>query len=387
MALALAAVLVAASAPGLQIDWQAPAGCPQAAELRARIDSLVGAAAVRADLTVRGRVTASGEKWTLTLELVREGSAETRTLEDRACRGVAEAAAVVIAVAIDPRAGTPVVPEAPVPGVGAGVPEGPVPGDSSLVPAVRDDRVAPVPGDSSVVPAVRDDQVAPVPGDSSVVPPGPVPGDSSVVPPGPATDRDAPAVGEDAAARPGAKDVSRRTERWTLGLRVGGGVGFARLLPGAHGVLDAGLGLGGRGWRVEGSGLFVPPVRASASEAIGGVFRLGAGELRGCGVPALRRAAIGFPVCAGLQLGAMYGRGEGTGLAETAARRALWAAMRLGAAIRWRPRDGAVALWLGVDAIVALTRPKFVTAGGVVVHEAARIGGQVSVGVEVLLRR
>jgi hypothetical protein len=184
--------------------------------------------------------------------------------------------------------------------------------------------------------------------------------------------------------------MSRGTgRRLALGVKVGGGVGFIKLLPGVHGVVDVGLGLEGRGWRVEASGLFVPPVRVVVEEGVGGVFRAGAGELRGCGLPALRGGALAFPLCVGLQLGAMHGAGEGSRLVEQSAARSLWAASRIGAAIRWRPRGGRVGLWLGIDAIVALVRPEFVTAtetGTRLVHRVARIGGQVGLGVEVRVR-
>lgn len=347
MALALAVLAVLG---GLQIDWQAPATCPQGDEVRARVESLVGAAAERADLTVTGRVAQAGERWTLVLELVRKDSRESRTLSDRACRGLAEAAALVIAVAIDPRAS----------GIGAPVPE---------------DRTAerePVPGDSVVV-----------------VPPPPVPVTESVVPaasgpvdvsPTEAPVDARPIVTAVAAPRPAPPRIA-------VSVKVGGGVGFVRLLPAVHGVIDLGLAIAGRGWRVEASGLFVPPVRgASDTPGIGGVFRVGAGELRGCGVPALRGGVLGLPLCAGLQLGAMHGKGEGAGLAVQQSARSLWAALRVGPALRWRPRDGRVALWLGVDAVVALTRPLFRTAGMVTVHETQRFGGQATVGVEVRLR-
>jgi hypothetical protein len=351
MVLALLAVL---GASGLQIDWQAPGACPQGEELRARVESLVGEAAGRADLTVTGRVAQAGEKWTLVLELVREDSRESRTLSDRACRGLAEAAALVIAVAIDPRAS----------GIGAPVPEDrsverePAPGDSTVVPpppAPVTDTVAPVAEGPAVVPVVEAPTIAPVEAPPIVTAPG-------------------------VAPKPAARRIA-------VSVKIGGGVGFVRLLPGVHGVIDGGLAIAGRGWRVEASGLFVPPVReTSGTPGIGGVFRVGAGELRGCGVPALRGGVLGFPLCAGLQLGAMHGKGEGAGLAVQQSARSLWAALRIGPALRWRPRDGRVALWLGVDAVVALTRPLFRTAGMVTVHEVARLGGQATVGVEVRLR-
>ena len=66
--------------------------------------------------------------------------------------------------------------------------------------------------------------------------------------------------------------------------------------------------------------------------------------------------------------------------------RALWVALRPGVALRWRPRGGRVGLWLGIDAIVPLVRPRFESEGGVPVHRAAAIGGQATLGVEVRLR-
>ncbi len=358
MVLALLAVL---GASGLQIDWQAPGTCPQGEELRARALSLVGEAAERADLTVTGRVAQVGEKWTLVLELVRKDSRESRTLSDRACRGLAEAAALVIAVAIDPRAS----------GIGAPVPEDSSPGSE------------PVPRDSTVVPP------PPAPVTEGLRPMEGVPATQGASVPAEATEgpRVQPAA---ASGSPGSTPVvaaEPAAPRVAVSVKIGGGVGFARLLPGVHGVIDGGLAIGGRGWRVEASGLFVPPVReTSDTPGIGGVFRVGAGELRGCGVPAVRGGVLGFPLCAGLQLGAMHGKGEGAGLAVQQSARSLWAALRIGPALRWRPRDGRVALWLGVDAVVALTRPLFRTAGMVTVHEVARLGGQATVGVEVRLR-
>lgn len=377
MVLPLAALLLLAPAEGLRLDWQAPAGCPDGAALRARVVDLVGAEATRqATLGARARVRGRAGRWTLELALVREGGEDRRTLGDPDCRALAEAAALVLAVAIDPQArlGGPVPEDSP--------PADPaVPPDSSLVPLPPGEpgpsgpALPPVPRDTSVdtanvdipnvdAPPQLDAPARPVPGDS--------PNTDAPAPPAP------PVPGDSAAARP----------RWLqLGLRLGAGLGFTRLLPGPHAALDLGLGLEGRGWRVELAGLFVPPVRgvAASDPGIGGVFRLGAGELRGCGVPALRARPLAFPLCVGLQFGAMYGRGT-SGLPVAQAARSPWVATRLGGALRWRPRDGRVGLWLGLDAIVALTRPAFVTAGGVLVHEGARLGGQASLGLELRLR-
>jgi len=355
---------LAAPAPGLSLDWQAPAGCPDQATVRGRVAAMLGAAAIEgSDLAASGRVRASGEGWRLELELVRAAGRERRSLADRDCAALADAAALMIAVTIDPRvavalpqAREAVVPEVVVPE--AVVPEVVVP---PPLPAVPQDRPA-VPEDR---PAVPEDRAAVAPRAASEAVPQDSPGAPEAVP------KDRP--------------VRRRIE---LGLRAAAGASFTRILPGPSAALELALALGGRGWRVELGGGFAPPVRTtvSATPAIGGSFRLGFAELRGCGVPALRRAPLAFPLCVGLQVGAMHGQGEGAGLEQKLAARSLWLATRLGGALRWRPRDGRVALWLGLDAIVALTRPSFETAGGVRVHRAAGVGGQALVGVEVRLR-
>jgi len=95
---------LAAPAPGLSFDWQAPAGCPDQASVRGRVAGMLGAGAVEgSDLTATGRVSASGEGWRLELELVRAAGRERRTLADRDCAALADAAALMIAVTIDPR--------------------------------------------------------------------------------------------------------------------------------------------------------------------------------------------------------------------------------------------------------------------------------------------
>ena len=194
---------------------------------------------------------------------------------------------------------------------------------------------------------------------------------------------DAAAGADEVALKTGAKgQVAARGSGLRVGLRVAAGVGFARILPGPSAALGLTLSLAGRGWRAELGGVYAPPV-VGGSAQIGGVFQLGAVELRGC--PALRRGRFELPLCVGLQLGAMQGSGRGSGLTATYTARSLWLAATLGGALAWRPRER-FGLWLQVDAIGALVRPSFVTVGGATVHEAARFGGQALAGVEVRLR-
>lgn len=377
MLLALVLSLVAPAA-GLRLDWQAPAQCPDGAALRGRIERMIGAeATARADLQATGVVRTQGARWILELDLVRAGGRERRTLVDGECGALADAAALVIAVAIDPQARAlepePPVPEDSEPGAVVPAPPG------AVVPAPPGPVVPGSGGPKEPVLADRSD--VPGPEDRSG-------GSGASAGPVVAVPEDRLGPGqpqEPVVAGAGSRDRSAR--RLQVSLRAGAGLGFVRVLPGVHAALDLGLALAGQLWRVELAGVFAPPVRTSSEDpAIGGVFRLGAGELRGCGVPGPRGSDVSFPLCVGLQVGAMHGRGVGSGLEVKQEARALWLATRVGPAVRWRPRGGRVGLWLGLDVLVALTRPAFETAGGVRVHEAARVGGQASLGVEVRLR-
>lgn len=356
LAVLMAATIVAAAepSPGLALDWTAPPGCPDQAEVYARVVRRTGQeAADRASLTARATVREAGPgRWTLTLELTGATGGGRRELSAPRCEELVEAAALVVAIAVDPRAalatGEVVVPAPPELTQGEGS-KGQVVKDMSS-------REGP------------DGQVGKDMSDGPRAPPRP-------------TDEVAAPVAEE-PARLEAPAPAERPRSVRVGLRAAAGVSFARLLPRPSAAVSLALSVSGKRWRAELGGLYAPPV-TGGDGVIGGLFQAGAVELRGC--PVLRRGAVEVPLCVGLQIGAMQGRGRGTGLATTTTARSPWLAATAGAAVGWRPR-GRVGLWLGADAIVALLRPSFVTAGGVKVHEAARFGGQLLAGVEVLLR-
>lgn len=362
------AALVGPPEPGLVVQWEAPAGCPDAAAVRARVVRLVGeAAAGAARLTARAAVRAEGGRWALDLELSGETGTGRRALAAARCDELAGAAALVIAIAVDPRAALA--------GPAAAAWEGPdVPGVEDRSQETGED------GGSGVVP------LPPAPeGEAPGVGEAQADGAADGPPVGGAG-RGAPPVEvalEDRTGETGREgQVRRDRSRVRIGLRATAGIGFARILPRPGATVGLTLSAAGRGWRVELGGVYLPPVPGGTA-AIGGLFQLGAAELRGCPAPAWRRIEV--PLCAGLQIGGMQGRGRGSGLTRTDTARALWLAATLGAALAWRPRER-VALWVQADAIVAILRPSFVTVGGMTVHEAARAGGQALVGVEVRLR-
>ena len=93
----------------LRVTWEAPAGCPSEDDVRARVDALLGGSQTAASgagmvVDARARVMSDGT-WSVSLQLASEDGARIRTIPGgRDCAEAAEAAAVVIAIAIDPEA-------------------------------------------------------------------------------------------------------------------------------------------------------------------------------------------------------------------------------------------------------------------------------------------
>jgi hypothetical protein len=91
----------------LQLAWQSPDGCPDAARARAEIEQLLGhppdapiARAVSADV----RIEPAAPRWHMTLRLTRPDSVGERSIDGGSCEEVASAAELVIAMALDPTA-------------------------------------------------------------------------------------------------------------------------------------------------------------------------------------------------------------------------------------------------------------------------------------------
>lgn len=81
----------------LELDWQAPAGCPQAGSVRARVRALLGDAAQEmARLHAAGRVERVERGYRLTLSVHEAGAARERVIESTSCSDLAGAAAVAL---------------------------------------------------------------------------------------------------------------------------------------------------------------------------------------------------------------------------------------------------------------------------------------------------
>lgn len=91
---------VRAAEPDGWLRWRAPADCPRAAEVEARVATLLGgSASAAAELRVVGEVRRDGQRWVLRLVARRGGGAQRRTLYHEDCAVLGEAAALLVALA------------------------------------------------------------------------------------------------------------------------------------------------------------------------------------------------------------------------------------------------------------------------------------------------
>jgi hypothetical protein len=136
-----AAVLVAwggrarAAEPELGLTWQAPQGCPSPADVEAQFVRLLGGATrlpsgKHIDATAVVRVSAA-DRWSLELATVLDGAPGRRHLTGDSCASVSSAAALILALMIDPAAAERAILAPPTRG-----PEPPRPPPATTAPAV-----------------------------------------------------------------------------------------------------------------------------------------------------------------------------------------------------------------------------------------------------------
>jgi hypothetical protein len=86
--------------PSAAVQWDAPAACPDDAAVEGRIAALVGDAVVVTPATAR--VEQHGDRFEVELVTWIDGGSQRRVLAASSCDALADAVAVVIAVALDP---------------------------------------------------------------------------------------------------------------------------------------------------------------------------------------------------------------------------------------------------------------------------------------------
>lgn len=294
-----ASILAATLAAPLELGWRAPESCPDVTAARATIDALLDGHApdparrVTADVVIE----ADAAGFLARVRIVEGDAVGEREVVAPTCEEVADASALIVAMAIDPRLGGSDAPSPDVPqALDTAVPE-------PVVPTPSGERAARLP----TTPRAADD------------------------PP---------------AVRP-----ARARLRGLVRASAGVGVGT---VPTVTGVVAIGLGVAGPRWRAElDADVWTPRRRDDVT--IGVEVTGWSVGVRGCGSPLARRLEI--PLCIGARAGAAHGRGVG----DLVARRqvAPWLSATLGAGL-WGWITPRFALALDVDAVVALTRPAFV---------------------------
>lgn len=302
-----------------ELSWDAPAQCPSVEQVRERVDELLVVAPAEGEaIAAEVQVVASEAGFVASLRL-RSGEQEgLRELGDPDCRELAEALALIIALAVDPElmSREPIAAEEPEP-----VAEEPEP--------VADEQPDPVeeqPDPKEEAPDPIEDQ-----------PPEPPP----------------------------------TTSLRGFGLALRGGAAFAVIAP-ASARVQLSASSFGRWWRAElGISTSIPqPIDI-------GRFSITAAELRGCFVP--ERRAVEFPLCVGVEAGAMTGVGTvGGGRRATAP----WLAASPGVGVSWVLLQDRLALDLRADALLPIVRPAFASDEGRLLLRAG-FGAQVLAGLEV----
>jgi hypothetical protein len=107
VALALAATARAASdsTPKLELVWDAPAECPDAAQVRAQVDALLPNDGERAPRSLRAKaqvIRGEAGSWHLVLVLVSERSLDQRELVGDSCQALVDSVAVMLALQLNP---------------------------------------------------------------------------------------------------------------------------------------------------------------------------------------------------------------------------------------------------------------------------------------------
>lgn len=326
--LALIAAPVEPASPRISVRWSAPVGCPDQSSVVEAVRELSGAEVVEEgeDLTATVEVTTRDAGYELSLSVVTETATRVRVLEAADCQVLVRAAALVVAVALDP---VLVVSRWPAP--------------------------APAP--------------VPEPEPASVPAPAPEP---------------APVVPEPAPA-PAPAPPQRRGELGALEYGVGLNVGVVGLtLPGVGPSFGVAPFVGFERMHLRLGAQYRAPRRETLprNTDAGARFQLAAGGVRLCpnAMPG-RDRRVRIPLCAGVDVGAVFADAEGSAVRNGTSARSFWAAATFEAGVSVQVARF-VSLTGGFEAGVALSRPRFSLDGGGQVHRVGRFAPRGIVGAQ-----
>jgi hypothetical protein len=335
MCLWLLGVNEAAAAPSwLELRWPELAGCPTQVEVEAATHQLTDGEAPQ-PVTAEAVLTADAAGYSLQLRVRDAGGVQQRTLKSPRCEALADATAVILAVAAAPL------------GVAARLVAVPPP------PRIEDvARDPPPPRIEDVPPPPRIEDVAldPAPPSSA---PEPLSPPASMAAPSP--------------RRPGL----------ALGFGVAAGIGPTKRFGAG---LSGNLALLWRRARLDlrGSGWFPSAVSIPSQPTAGADLQLAAGALRGG--PRFLLGTLALELSGGLELGAL--RASGFGLAHNERSRGLWAAGLLALGLQSRPLRW-LSLGLEVEGLVAFTRRRYSTTDGGVFYRVPPLGLRLGGGIAV----
>ncbi|MEM9456447.1 MAG: hypothetical protein AAGF11_19860 [Myxococcota bacterium] len=348
--------------PGVVMEWSAPSRCPTAQAVQQRLtDALVDSAADPRGMRARATVTEDDAgRFALVLELERDdGPAGRRTMQASDCNELAKAAVLIVALAVDPE--VDLAQEPP-----------PEPAEPAEPAKDNGDEASPMPEPPPAPTEPRIDETTP-----KTEPDGPN-GEDSTTSPSPPTEPE-PTASAPALPR-------SRAPALHIGLDATAGVGLS-VLPAPTAVVALGAALWGNAWRAElGASYWTPVDSIPTGDTIGGRLQQWTIDARGCGL--LQPGPLELPLCAGVDVGAVHGRGLGVVAPRQVS--SLRLALAAGAGLLWSPTQlrGRLALRLNGDVLVALARARFratPTAPGLVYYTPP-VGGRVSAGLEVRLR-
>jgi hypothetical protein len=299
--------------PSVQIEWDAPAECPNVDEIEAHAERLLGQplAARRAQLVVAHAVVRRNKagNWELRLSLTANGRYAEDTLIAQQCRALGDATAMKVALAIDPVATARALETA----AAAAEPKKPPP---AAKPAPKLDLGAP-----------------------------------------------------------------SRSTRTSFGLRLSTGAAVG-LLPSLAGGGAFALWLQRSSWRAElgGQGYWGGDARYERMPAVGAKLQLFSAVARGC--PVAHWGGLDFPVCIGVELGAM--RGVGFGVKKTETAYSASGAVVLGPALR-APIGKSLGFWLEAEGAYAFLRPALEVRNLGTLYSARSTSGRIWAGIEIRL--
>ena len=335
--------------PSWTLGWSAPDGCPAQAEVEAALGDALGPAAETAGtLVIDGRVRRRGAE-ELRLDITFSGAlAGERTLTGRDCDELTDAAVLVIAIVVNRE-------------------------DTQDTQDTQDEKLG---GEE---PQADDRDLGLGSDDHSESAPGPAKASSD----GARRAAPEPTPSDLPEPLPAVRKLRTGRSRAEGFVRAGAGASGGHL-PALAAVFGIEAGITGRAWRTSlaFSGSLPREVRSTTNPAVGAAVSLWSLSPGACHLP--RAGEFAFPLCLGVELGAMRARGTGA-LVRSETASSLWSAGRISAGLLWHRNS--FGLWLALSGTVAFARPAFRTLQTPLVFRAGGFGAHLVAGVELRLPR